>query len=92
MLVTVTPINEFTPVCPNGTTFTVPETAAFGSAVGLIAGTDRDYPPDSLEYSLEGGPGPEQPFSINVHTGERPFPSPKPAAPRGTQQLLLPSR
>ncbi|XP_061314208.1 cadherin-related family member 4 isoform X3 [Pezoporus flaviventris] len=70
MLVTLTPVNEFTPVCPNGTTFTVPETAAFGSAVGLIAGTDRDYPPDSLEYSLEGGPGPEQPFSIDVHTGE----------------------
>ncbi|XP_033921747.1 cadherin-related family member 4 [Melopsittacus undulatus] len=70
VLVTVTPVNEFTPVCPNDTTFTVPETAAFGSAVGLIAGTDRDYPPDSLEYSLEGGPGPEQPFSIDVHTGE----------------------
>ncbi|NXD63398.1 CDHR4 protein, partial [Eolophus roseicapillus] len=70
VLVTVTPVNEFTPVCPNGTTFTVPETAAFGSAVGLIAGTDRDYPPDSLEHSLEGGPGPEQPFSIDVHTGE----------------------
>ncbi|XP_030357173.1 cadherin-related family member 4 isoform X3 [Strigops habroptila] len=46
------------------------KTAAFGSAVGLIAGTDRDYPLDSLEYSLEGGPGPEQPFSIDVHTGE----------------------
>uniref|UniRef100_A0A8C6N6A9 Uncharacterized protein n=1 Tax=Melopsittacus undulatus TaxID=13146 RepID=A0A8C6N6A9_MELUD len=59
VLVTVTPVNEFTPVCPNDTTFTVPETAAFGSAVGLIAGTDRDYPPDSLEYSLEGGPGPD---------------------------------
>ncbi|KAM8994420.1 cadherin-related family member 4 [Ara ararauna] len=70
MLVTVTPVNEFTPVCPNGTTFTVPETAAFGSAVGLIAGTDRDYPLNSLEYSLEGGPGPEQLFSIDVHTGE----------------------
>ncbi|NXK77611.1 CDHR4 protein, partial [Amazona guildingii] len=70
VLVTVTPVNEFTPVCPNGTTFTVPETAAFGSAVGLIAGTDRDYPLNSLEYSLEGGPGPEQPFSIDVHTGE----------------------
>ncbi|XP_061202962.1 cadherin-related family member 4 isoform X2 [Neopsephotus bourkii] len=70
MLVTVTPVNEFTPVCPNATTFTVPETAAFGSAVGLIAGTDRDYPPDSLEYSLEGGPAPEQPFSIDAHTGE----------------------
>ncbi|NXG66557.1 CDHR4 protein, partial [Hemiprocne comata] len=70
VLVTVTPVNEFTPACPNGATFTVPETAAFGSAVGRVAGTDRDYPPDSLEYSLEGGTGPTQPFSIDTHTGE----------------------
>ncbi|NWI62671.1 CDHR4 protein, partial [Todus mexicanus] len=70
VLVTVTPVNEFTPVCPSGAVFTVLETAAFGSTVGRVAGTDRDYPPDSLEYSLEGGPGPAQPFSIDVHTGE----------------------
>ncbi|XP_068275949.1 cadherin-related family member 4 [Nyctibius grandis] len=70
VLVTVTPVNEFTPACPNGAIFTVPETAAFGSAVGRVAGTDRDYPPDSLEYSLEGGTGPAQPFSIDTRTGE----------------------
>ncbi|NXP53549.1 CDHR4 protein, partial [Heliornis fulica] len=69
LLVTVTPVNEFTPVCPNGAAFTVMETA-FGSAVGRVAGTDRDYPRDSLEYSLEGGPGPTQPFAIDTHTGE----------------------
>ncbi|XP_075570707.1 cadherin-related family member 4 [Pelecanus crispus] len=70
VLVTVTPVNEFTPACPDGAAFTVPETAAFSSAVGRVAGTDRDYPPDSLEYSLEGGPGPTQPFSIDKQTGE----------------------
>ncbi|NXX60913.1 CDHR4 protein, partial [Scopus umbretta] len=70
VLVTVTPVNEFTPACPDGAAFTVKETTAFGSAVGRVAGTDRDYPPDSLEYSLEGGPGPTQPFSIDKHTGE----------------------
>ncbi|NXA68826.1 CDHR4 protein, partial [Mohoua ochrocephala] len=70
VLVTVTPVNEFRPACPNGATFTVPETAAFGSIVGRVAGTDRDYPPDSLEYSLEGGSGPAQPFSIDGRTGE----------------------
>ncbi|XP_075288835.1 cadherin-related family member 4 isoform X2 [Opisthocomus hoazin] len=70
VLVTLTPVNEFTPVCPNAATFTVPETAAFGSIVGRVVGTDRDYPPDSLEYSLEGGPSPAQPFSIDTHTGE----------------------
>ncbi|XP_075618934.1 cadherin-related family member 4 isoform X2 [Balearica regulorum gibbericeps] len=70
VLVTVTPVNEFTPACPNGATFTVLETAAFGSAVGRVAGTDGDYPLNSLEYSLEGNPGPTQPFSIDTHTGE----------------------
>ncbi|NWR80866.1 CDHR4 protein, partial [Centropus unirufus] len=70
VLVTVTPVNEFAPTCPNGATFTVLETAPFGSAVGRVAGTDRDYPPDSLEYSLEEGPGPSQPFAIDAHTGE----------------------
>ncbi|NXG78038.1 CDHR4 protein, partial [Baryphthengus martii] len=70
VLVTVTPINEFTPACPNGAIFTVLETAAFGSMVGRVAGTDRDYPLDNLEYSLEGGPGPALPFSIDMRTGE----------------------
>ncbi|NWW47731.1 CDHR4 protein, partial [Pedionomus torquatus] len=70
VLVTVTPVNEFTPTCPSGADFTVLETAAFGSIVGRVAGTDRDYPPDSLEYSLEGGTGPTQPFSIDTRTGE----------------------
>ncbi|KAM6387645.1 LOW QUALITY PROTEIN: cadherin-related family member 4 [Pluvialis apricaria] len=70
VLVTVTPVNEFTPACPSGATFTVLETAAFGSTVGRVAGSDRDYPPDSLEYSLEGGTSPTQPFSIDTRTGE----------------------
>ncbi|NXM33529.1 CDHR4 protein, partial [Oxyruncus cristatus] len=70
VLVTVTPVNEFRPACPNSATFTVPETAAFGSVVGRVAGTDRDYPPDTLEYSLEGESGSTQPFSIDSRTGE----------------------
>ncbi|NXP23601.1 CDHR4 protein, partial [Scytalopus superciliaris] len=70
VLVTVTPVNEFRPTCPNSATFTVPETAAFGSVVGRVAGTDHDYPPGSLEYSLEGGSSPTQPFSIGRRTGE----------------------
>ncbi|XP_071406754.1 cadherin-related family member 4 [Pithys albifrons albifrons] len=70
VLVTVSPVNEFRPACPNSATFTVPETAAFGSIVGRVAGTDRDYPPGSLEYSLEGESGPAQPFSIDRRSGE----------------------
>ncbi|XP_064012484.1 cadherin-related family member 4 isoform X2 [Pogoniulus pusillus] len=70
VFLTVTPVNEFTPVCPSGTTFTMTETAAFGSSVGYVTGTDRDYPQNSLEYRLEGGPGPAQPFSVDTQTGE----------------------
>ncbi|NXR35121.1 CDHR4 protein, partial [Zosterops hypoxanthus] len=70
VLVTVTPVNEFRPACPSSASFTVLETAAFGSLVGRVAGTDRDYPRDSLEYSLEGGSGPAQPFSIDRRTGK----------------------
>ncbi|XP_050835499.1 cadherin-related family member 4 [Serinus canaria] len=70
VLVTVTPVNEFTPACPSSATFTVSETATFSSVVGRVLGTDRDYPQDSLEYSLEGGAGPAQPFSIDRRTGE----------------------
>ncbi|POI35298.1 hypothetical protein CIB84_000950 [Bambusicola thoracicus] len=70
VLVTVLPVNEFTPECPNGISFTVSETAPFGSIVGRVIGTDRDHPPDSIEYSLEGGTGPAQPFSIDARTGE----------------------
>lgn len=85
VLVTVTPVNEFTPVCPSSATFTVPETAAFGTIVGHVVGTDRDYPQDSLEYSLEEGPGPGQPFSIDTRSGECPAPSPAPDAPHSTR-------
>ncbi|XP_054033166.1 cadherin-related family member 4 [Dryobates pubescens] len=70
VFLTLTPVNEFTPVCPSGATFTVLEMAAFGTTVGRVTGTDRDYPQNSLEYSLEGGPGPAQPFSIDTQTGE----------------------
>ncbi|NWX17192.1 CDHR4 protein, partial [Aegotheles bennettii] len=42
VLVTVTPVNEFTPECPSGATFTLLDTAPFGSVVGRVAGRDRD--------------------------------------------------
>ncbi|NXE55122.1 CDHR4 protein, partial [Casuarius casuarius] len=91
VLVTVTPVNEYAPVCPDGTAFTVLETAAFGTAVGRVAGTDRDYPPNSIEYSLEGGPGSARPFSIDADTGECLGPLPVArlgsATPMGAQQL-----
>lgn len=95
VLVTVIPVNEFSPECPRGLTFTVLETAPFGSIVGYVNGTDRDHPPDSLEYSLEGGSGPTQPFSIDTHSGEHPSPSPAPVCPPSTRRcpaLMPPHR
>ncbi|KAM8799896.1 cadherin-related family member 4 [Eudromia elegans] len=69
VLVTVTPVNEYAPQCPNATAFSVPETAAFGAAVGRVAGTDHDYPLHSIEYGLEERAGAVQPFAIDAHTG-----------------------
>ncbi|XP_010221646.1 PREDICTED: LOW QUALITY PROTEIN: cadherin-related family member 4, partial [Tinamus guttatus] len=90
VLVTVTPVNEYAPQCPNSTAFTVPETAAFGTVVGSITGTDRDYPLHSIEYSLEERVGSAQPFSVDTRMGER-GPPPEAqlgsSAPMGAQQL-----
>ncbi|NXA33365.1 CDHR4 protein, partial [Eudromia elegans] len=69
VLVTVTPVNEYAPQCPNATAFSVPETAAFSAAVGRVAGTDHDYPLHSIEYGLEERAGAVQPFAIDAHTG-----------------------
>nr|XP_047910331.1 cadherin-related family member 4 isoform X1 [Anser cygnoides] len=87
VLVTVTPVNEFPPECPRGLTFTVLETAPFGSVVGYVNGTDRDHPPDSLEYSLEGGSSPAQPFSIDMHSGEIRVVGPLGSLPRTSYRL-----
>ncbi|XP_067417250.1 cadherin-related family member 4 [Emydura macquarii macquarii] len=71
VLVTVTPENEHPPACPASATFSVPEDAAFGNTVGRVNGTDRDYPFDSIEYSIAGGTGTSPPaFYIGPRTGE----------------------
>ncbi|XP_075795703.1 LOW QUALITY PROTEIN: cadherin-related family member 4 [Pelodiscus sinensis] len=71
VLVTVTPKNEHSPVCPASATFSVPEDAAFGQPVGRVTGTDLDFPFDSIEYSLVGGAGTSPPaFYIGPRTGE----------------------
>ncbi|KAM6301160.1 cadherin-related family member 4 [Aegotheles albertisi] len=89
VLVTVTPVNEFTPECPSGATFTLLDTAAFGSVVGRVAGRDRDRPPDSLRYSLEGGTGPTQPFSIDTRTGDIRVVGPLDARQHKSYQLMV---
>ncbi|XP_074139383.1 cadherin-related family member 4 isoform X2 [Sminthopsis crassicaudata] len=51
VLVTVTPVNEYSPICP-AHTFRVREDAPHGKLVGAVLGSDRDYPPNSIEYHI----------------------------------------
>lgn len=55
MLVRVTPINEFSPACVPRT-FRVREDAGPHTLLGSIVGTDMDYPRNSLQYYISGGP------------------------------------
>lgn len=55
MLVTVTPVNEFSPTCAPRT-FRVREDAGPHTLLGSVVGTDADYPHDSAEYYVSGRP------------------------------------
>lgn len=55
VLVMVTPVNEFSPACVPRT-FRVREDAGPHTLLGSIVGTDMDYPRNSLEYYISGGP------------------------------------
>ncbi|XP_048190768.1 cadherin-related family member 4 isoform X2 [Perognathus longimembris pacificus] len=55
VLVLVTPVNEFSPAC-TPRTFRVPEDARPHTVLGFMVGVDADYPHDSVEYSISGGP------------------------------------
>lgn len=51
VLVTVTPVNEYSPICP-AHTFLVREDAPHGTLVGTVLGSDRDYPLNSIDYHI----------------------------------------
>nr|XP_017503635.2 cadherin-related family member 4 isoform X11 [Manis javanica] len=55
VLVTVTPVNEFSPTCAPRT-FRVREDAGPHTLLGSVVGTDADYPHDSAEYYVSGRP------------------------------------
>nr|XP_020854937.1 cadherin-related family member 4 isoform X3 [Phascolarctos cinereus] len=56
VLVTVTPVNEYAPICPSHT-FRVREDAPHGTLIGTVLGSDRDYPPNSIEYHISDSSG-----------------------------------
>ncbi|XP_041533468.1 cadherin-related family member 4 isoform X1 [Microtus oregoni] len=66
VLVTVTPVNEFSPACVPRT-FRVQENAGPYTLLGSIVGTDMDYPRNSLEYYISGGPST---FAVDRLSGE----------------------
>nr|XP_048280214.1 cadherin-related family member 4 [Myodes glareolus] len=66
VLVTVTPVNEFSPACVPRT-FRVREDAGPHTLLGSIVGTDMDYPRNSLEYYISGGPST---FAVDRLSGE----------------------
>lgn len=62
----VTPVNEFSPACVPRT-FRVREDAGPHTLLGSIVGTDMDYPHNSLEYYISGGPST---FAVDRLSGE----------------------
>uniref|UniRef100_A0A8C0NFE8 Cadherin related family member 4 n=2 Tax=Canis lupus familiaris TaxID=9615 RepID=A0A8C0NFE8_CANLF len=66
VLVMVTPVNEFSPACvPH--TFRIREDAGPYTLLGSVVGMDKDYPHNSIEYFISGGPST---FSVDRLSGE----------------------
>ncbi|XP_072577067.1 cadherin-related family member 4 isoform X5 [Vulpes vulpes] len=66
VLVMVTPVNEFSPACvPH--TFRIREDAGPYTLLGSVVGMDKDYPHNSVEYFISGGPST---FSVDRLSGE----------------------
>ncbi|KAK1332680.1 hypothetical protein QTO34_007363 [Cnephaeus nilssonii] len=66
VLVTVTPVNEFSPTCVPRT-FRVREDAGPRTLLGSVVGADRDYPHDGTEFHTPGGPAA---FAVDRLSGE----------------------
>ncbi|XP_023442696.2 cadherin-related family member 4 isoform X2 [Dasypus novemcinctus] len=66
VLVVVTPVNEFSPACAPRT-FRVREDAGPHTLLGSVAGTDMDYPRNSIKYSASRGPAA---FAVDHLSGE----------------------
>ncbi|KAK2494266.1 hypothetical protein MC885_019633, partial [Smutsia gigantea] len=66
VLVTVTPVNEFSPACVPRT-FHVREDAGPHTLLGFVVGADLDHPHDSTEYYLSGRPAV---FAVDRLSGE----------------------
>ncbi|XP_075404031.1 cadherin-related family member 4 [Tenrec ecaudatus] len=66
VLVTVTPVNEFSPTCAPSI-LRVRENARPHTLLGSVVGTDMDYPQGNIEYDASGGPAV---FTVDRRNGE----------------------
>ncbi|XP_042522015.1 cadherin-related family member 4 isoform X2 [Dipodomys spectabilis] len=67
VLMMVTPINEFSPAC-TPRTFRIQEDARPHTLLGTVVGVDMDYPHNSVEYYISGGPS--STFAVDHLSGE----------------------
>ncbi|MCJ7432362.1 MAG: cadherin domain-containing protein, partial [Anaerolineales bacterium] len=72
MVITVSAVNDNTPVITSVDKFTIPENT---SSVTTVAATDADLPAETLTYSITGGVDTTR-FNINASTGELIFIAP----------------
>src|SRR5262249_30996767 len=67
--ITLTDVNDVTPVLTAGQTFSVAENSANGTAVGTVAATDGDVTPTTFQgWAITGGTGVGV-FAIDASTG-----------------------
>ncbi|XP_076125310.1 cadherin-related family member 4-like [Alosa pseudoharengus] len=67
VLITVTPVNEFDPLFLGPLVIGVPENTRRGSVIASLSAVDRDWPFNSLRYSLLEG---ERQFSLDPIGGQ----------------------
>ncbi|XP_078518372.1 cadherin-related family member 4-like [Lissotriton helveticus] len=71
IFVTVTPVNQYPPVCGTLRSFTVNEDAPFDTVIGSVNATDKDYKFNNVQYMISGGDSNNPPlFYINPRSGE----------------------
>ncbi|XP_048462120.1 cadherin-related family member 4-like isoform X3 [Rhincodon typus] len=68
VLVTVSQVNEFSPVFHGIRTFSVPENSPANTLVGIVNATDADWVYNNLRFSIVGHSPPT--FYIHPYTGE----------------------
>ncbi|XP_069502351.1 cadherin-related family member 4 [Ambystoma mexicanum] len=71
IFVTVTPVNQYPPVCGAVSSFNVNENAPANTVIGSVNATDKDYKFNNVQYTISGGDANNPPvFFISPRSGE----------------------